>query len=318
MAQLLLQHPSQYRVRAVTRNPSSGAARALAAQGAEVVQADLTVPSTLPQVFAGCWGVFAVTNFYDSNIKDDPSSEEQQGKNLVDAAVAAGTVECLLWSTLPSSKQISGGRFVSQIYEGKHHVDEYIRQHNFPACFLYTGNFYESAYNSFPGWEVGKCLLTPLINPGLDMILRSHMKYDPATDTIKFEQPIVKADTQLAMLFVEKDLSGIAVAVYDQWESKKDQLIHKYLYCSNARISPNDIVACVQRISGKDTTYRRLESTGWKDRDVMFQLYNELGMYSGKRIPDENVLALGIDLHGVEDFVRSRLLPHLGLAAIED
>ncbi|KAJ0108032.1 NAD(P)-binding protein [Diaporthe amygdali] len=263
VAQLLLQHPSQYRVRAVTRNPSSGAARALAAQGAEVVQADLTVPSTLPQVFAGCWGVFAVTNFYDSNIKDDPSSEEQQGKNLVDAAVAAGTVECLLWSTLPSSKQISGGRFVN-------------------------------------------------------MILRSHMKYDPATDTIKFEQPIVKADTQLAMLFVEKDLSGIAVAVFDQWESKKDQLIHKYLYCSNARISPNDIVACVQRISGKDTTYRRLESTGWKDRDVMFQLYNELGMYSGKRIPDENVLALGIDLHGVEDFVRSRLLPHLGLAAIED
>lgn len=52
------------------------------------------------------------------NIKDDPGSEEQQGKNLVDAAIEAGTIECLLWSTLPSSKKISGGRFVSRIYEG--------------------------------------------------------------------------------------------------------------------------------------------------------------------------------------------------------
>ncbi|KAL1858775.1 hypothetical protein Daus18300_009909 [Diaporthe australafricana] len=303
VAQLLLQHPSQYRVRAVTRDPTSKVARAIANQGADVIKADLTDPSSLPPAFEGCWGVFGVTNFYDSTIKDDPSSEEQQGKNLVDAAVAAGTVECLIWSTLPSSRQISSGRFVSQIYEGKHHVDDYIRQRNFPACFLYTGNFYErrAAVDNSP-----------------DMILRSHMRYDPATDTVEFQQPIVKADTQLAMLFVEKDLSGIAMAVFDQWDSRKAHLNHRYLYCSNARISPNDIVACVKRVSGKTTTYKRLESTGWKDRDVMFQLYNECGMYGDKKIPDQNVLALGVDLHGVEDFVRSRLLPHLGLAAKEE
>lgn len=50
-------------------------------------------------------------------IKDDPGSEEQQGKNLVDAAMGAG-VECFIWSTLPSSQQISGGKYVSRIYEG--------------------------------------------------------------------------------------------------------------------------------------------------------------------------------------------------------
>lgn len=150
-----------------------------------------------------------------------------------------------------------------------------------------------------------------------DMILRSHMRYDPSiSDTVEFQQPIVQADTQLAMLFVEKDLSAIAKAVFDHWDSKKDQLTHTYLYCCNARVSPNDIIACVERVTGKPTIYKRLDSTGWKDRDVMFQLYNECGMYNGKEIPDQNVLALGVDLHGVEDFVRSRLLPHLGLAAI--
>jgi uncharacterized protein YbjT (DUF2867 family) len=38
----------------------------LAAQGAEVVKADLTIPSTLPEAFKDIWGVFAVTDFYDT------------------------------------------------------------------------------------------------------------------------------------------------------------------------------------------------------------------------------------------------------------
>lgn len=226
-----------------------------------------------------------------------------------------------MWSTLPSSKQISGGRFVSRIYEGeysliarirwantialvycptdallrtgKFRVDDYIREKNLPASFLYTGNFYEN------------------------MILRSHIKYDVTRDTIEFHQPVIRSDTKLAMLFVEKDLSGIAKAVFDQWDDKKKELSHQYLYCADARRSPDEILNCIERISGKQTVYKQLGSTGWPDRDIMFELYNECGMYGGKKIPDENVLALGVDLHGIEDFVRERLLPHLGLAAVD-
>jgi hypothetical protein len=50
-------------------------------------------------------------------IKDHPDSEEQQGKNLVNAALQAG-IQCFLWSTLPSSAKLSDGQFVSRIYEG--------------------------------------------------------------------------------------------------------------------------------------------------------------------------------------------------------
>lgn len=142
------------------------------------------------------------------------------------------------------------------------------------------------------------------------------MKYNSSTDTVEFHQPIINADTKLAMLYVEKDLSGIAKAVFDQWDTKKAQLTHKYLYCTNARVSPNEILSCVERLSGKKAVYRRLEGTGWPDRDIMFQLYNECGMYGSKEIPDENVLALGVKLHGIEDFVRERLLPHLGLNVV--
>jgi uncharacterized protein YbjT (DUF2867 family) len=66
VAKLLLQHPEEYRVRAITRNALSSSSKHLAELGAEIVQADLTKPETLPAVVSGCWGVFGVTNFYDA------------------------------------------------------------------------------------------------------------------------------------------------------------------------------------------------------------------------------------------------------------
>jgi hypothetical protein len=66
VAKLLLQHPDEYAVRALTRNPDSEAARKLSALGAQVVQGDLADISTLGPAFHGCWGAFVVTNFYDS------------------------------------------------------------------------------------------------------------------------------------------------------------------------------------------------------------------------------------------------------------
>ena len=66
VAKLLLQYPEQYTVRCLTRDPESKQALALAASGAELVKGNLTEPSTLPPAVEGCWGVFAVTNFYDA------------------------------------------------------------------------------------------------------------------------------------------------------------------------------------------------------------------------------------------------------------
>jgi uncharacterized protein YbjT (DUF2867 family) len=66
VAKLLLQYPEQYRVRCLTRNTTSAAAKALEQKGAEIVEGDLTQPPSLPAAVKGCWGVFAVTNFYDA------------------------------------------------------------------------------------------------------------------------------------------------------------------------------------------------------------------------------------------------------------
>ena len=51
--------------RAITRNAASDKARALKAEGAEVVKADLDDVASLEKAFAGAYGAFCVTNFWE-------------------------------------------------------------------------------------------------------------------------------------------------------------------------------------------------------------------------------------------------------------
>jgi uncharacterized protein YbjT (DUF2867 family) len=71
-----------YKVKAMTRNPAGEAAQALAAQGAEIVQADLDDPASLERALAGAWGVFAVQNTWEAGVE----REEEQGKRIADVA----------------------------------------------------------------------------------------------------------------------------------------------------------------------------------------------------------------------------------------
>ncbi|KAG9020905.1 NmrA-like domain-containing protein 1, partial [Serendipita sp. 407] len=66
-----------FQARAITRNPESSSAKALAAKGVEVVKADLSDPSTLAPAMEGAYGVFGVTDFWQAFM-----AEEQQGKDM--------------------------------------------------------------------------------------------------------------------------------------------------------------------------------------------------------------------------------------------
>lgn len=95
------------------------------------------------------------------------------------------------------------------------------------------------------------------------MVLRGHVSYDKASDVVEFRHTVIKRDTKckyillvilvysnspkVAMLYVEKDLSAIAKAVFDQWDSKKHELNHKILYCADSRVSCGDIINCIER-----------------------------------------------------------------------
>ena len=73
-------------VRALTRDPASPKARALAERGIEVVRADMADRASLHAAFSGAYGVYSVQNPMISGFE----AEVEQGRNVADAAKAAG------------------------------------------------------------------------------------------------------------------------------------------------------------------------------------------------------------------------------------
>ena len=55
----------EFAVRAVTRKPDAPKARALAAEGAEIVVADIDDVSSVERAMKGAPGAFCVTNFWE-------------------------------------------------------------------------------------------------------------------------------------------------------------------------------------------------------------------------------------------------------------
>ncbi|MDQ4097414.1 MAG: NmrA/HSCARG family protein [Actinomycetota bacterium] len=80
----LLQHG--WHVRALTRNPDSKQARALAALGADVIRTDSADEASLERSFAGTHGVYSVQNHHISGY----DGEITQGKNVAEAVARTG------------------------------------------------------------------------------------------------------------------------------------------------------------------------------------------------------------------------------------
>src|SRR5438128_1410443 len=129
-----LQASSQFKVRAVTRNP--GKHRELAD---EVVEGDLNYPETLKAAFKGAHGVFLVTNAGEKG-----TDELKQATAAVRAAKDAG-VKHFVWSTLPNVEAISGGRFDVPHFTGKAKIDRIVKEAGFPHhTFVIAPGYYQN------------------------------------------------------------------------------------------------------------------------------------------------------------------------------
>src|SRR6266851_10245352 len=133
-----LQASSQFKVRALSRNP--GKHRELAD---EVVEADLNRPETLRAAFAEAHGVFLVTNF-----REKGTDELKQATAAVCAAKDAG-VKHLIWSTLPDVEAISGGKFHVPHFTGKANIDRIVKEAGFAHhTFVIAPFYYQSLVGS--------------------------------------------------------------------------------------------------------------------------------------------------------------------------
>ncbi len=90
-----------FTARALTRDVNSDKAKALAAVGAEVVQADVDDVESLKAAFSGAYGAFCVTFFWEHF---SPEKEGAQVQNMAEAAKHAG-VKHVVWSTLEDTRK---------------------------------------------------------------------------------------------------------------------------------------------------------------------------------------------------------------------
>ena len=90
----------EFAARAITRDVNSDKAKALAKQGVEVVAADADNPASLKKAFAGAYGAYCVTFFWEHF---SPEKELVHAKAMAEAAKSAG-VKHVVWSTLEDTR----------------------------------------------------------------------------------------------------------------------------------------------------------------------------------------------------------------------
>jgi len=123
-----------WRVRAVTRNPQKKRAAALAARGAEVVQADMADPASLEPALRNAYGVFSVQNPMTSGIE----AEILQGRNVAEAAAQAG-IRHLVYASAGIGERGTG----VGSWESKLDVEERLRELGVPHTVLRPMAFME-------------------------------------------------------------------------------------------------------------------------------------------------------------------------------
>ncbi|OSS47190.1 hypothetical protein B5807_09880 [Epicoccum nigrum] len=163
----IMKNETNWKVKALTRNPTSDAAKKLADEGIEVLQGDFDDEASLRCAFKGAHAVFAVTNWWEhlaqGKTQDEAGKiEEEQGMKLARAAASTESLEHYIWSTTPSAKRRFNGKLLTPHMDYKADVDARIKS-ELPALaaittYLYFG-YYPQNMAFFP-------LIKPIQYPG--------------------------------------------------------------------------------------------------------------------------------------------------------
>jgi uncharacterized protein YbjT (DUF2867 family) len=162
LARAILSDPnSGFAARALTRKVSSDKAKELAKLGAEVVAADLDDVESLKRAYAGAYGAFCVTNFWEHG---SPEKELAQAKNMAQAAKHAG-LQHVIWSTFEDTRRwvpLSDNRMPTLMgkykvahFDAKAEADRFFTELGVPTTFLLTSFYWENLINFGAGPKKG-------------------------------------------------------------------------------------------------------------------------------------------------------------------
>lgn len=147
---ILANEDGGFAVRALTRNVTSDKAKSLSKLGVETVAADLDDVVSLKRAFAGAYGAFCVTNYWEHF---SPEKELTQARNLAEAVKQAG-MQHVIWSTLEDTRRwvpltdtsmpTIKGRYKVPHMDAKGEADRLFTELGLPVTFLLTSFYWEN------------------------------------------------------------------------------------------------------------------------------------------------------------------------------
>jgi len=274
---------SGFAARAVTRNVDSAKARELAELGAEVVAADVDDPASLKRAFAGAWGAFCVTFFWEHF---SPEKERAQARAMAEAAKGAG-LRHVIWSTLEDTRRwvpLDDDRMPTLMdsykvphFDAKGESDRIFAELGVPTTFLLT-SFY---------W---------------DNLIHFGMGPKPAGDgSLAFTLPMGSA--KLPGIAAE-DIGACAYGVF----KRGGELIGKTVGIAGEHLTGDEMAAALSNALGTTVRYQAIEPAVY--RGLGFPGAEDLGnMFQFKRDFED-------DFCGARNLAFSRAL-HPGLQTFE-
>jgi uncharacterized protein YbjT (DUF2867 family) len=245
---------SPFTVRALTRDAHSEKARALAALGAEVVEADVNDVESLKQAFAGAYGAFCVTFFWDHF---SPEQELAQARAQAEAARHAG-VQHVIWSTLEDTRKYVPldddrmptlmGQYKVPHFDAKGEADAFFKELGVPTTFLLTSFYWDNFIQFGMGPKKG------------------------ADGTLAITLPL--GDQKLASIAAE-DIGKCAYGIF----RKGGEYIGQTVGIAGAHLTCHDMAAMMGRALGQEVTcnsvppdvFRTFGFPGAEDLGNMFQ-----------------------------------------------
>ncbi|KAK4943888.1 hypothetical protein LTR10_016604 [Elasticomyces elasticus] len=215
---------SKYKIRAITRDTSKPAAQKLASQGAELAKADLNDIASLKSAIAGSYGVFAVTNYWETMSKD---TEFQQGKNIVDACKEEG-VKHLVWSNLPNPTKMTNGEYSKiEHFESKAEVGDYAEKVKGDMIVSYM----------MPAFFMSN--LTQWIQP------------DKETGVVTLTQPWNPTQTWIPMLDIQRDTGLYTAGLFEAGPKANGVFVHAV----SEWMHPKDLTDQLAQITGREVKF---------------------------------------------------------------
>ena len=248
-----------FSARALTRDPKSDKAKALADLGAEVVQADLHDPASVKRAFDGAYGAFCVTFFWAHM---SPDTELQEARSLAEAAKAA-RLQHVIWSTLEDTRRsvpLSDNRMPTLMgkykvphFDAKGEADALFEASGVPVTYL-IASFYWENFIYFG--------LNPKKGPDGKLALSLPM-----------------ADKRLSGIAAE-DIGKVAYAIFKKGPA---EMGGKRIGIAGEHLTGAEMAAKMSQAVGQEITYnavpfdvfRGLGFPGAEDVGNMFQFYAE-------------------------------------------